>query len=57
MPAIPVHVCPKNSEHCNVQNLQLSAQKFRHVQWLEEKGRHTGRNTKHVKKQIQRVWL
>ena len=35
IPAIPVQVCPKNSEHCNVQNLQLSAKKFLHLQWLE----------------------
>ena len=49
IPAIPVHVCPKNSEHCNVQNLQLSAKKFLHVQWLEEKGRHRQKYKTRVK--------
>ena len=49
IPAIPVQVCPKNSEHCNVQNLQLSAKKFLHVQWLEEKGRHRQKYKTRVK--------
>ena len=49
IPAIPVQACPKNSEHCNVQNLQLSAKKFLHVQWLEEKGRHRQKYKTRVK--------
>ena len=48
-PAIPVQVCPKNSEHCSVQDLQLSAKKFLHLQWLEEKGRHRQKYKTRVK--------